>query len=79
LHFNEITRLIAVLRRLVASGHSVVVIEHNLQLICAAQHVIDLGPDGGENGGQVVGFGSPKELADKKLPHTGKFLAEILG
>lgn len=78
LHFNEITRLISVLRRLVTSGHSVVVIEHNLQLICAAQHVIDLGPDGGERGGRVIGFGSPKELAQKKLPHTGRYLAEIL-
>ncbi len=78
LHFNEITRLVAVLRRLVSNGHSVVVIEHNLQMICSAQHVIDLGPDGGEHGGRVVGFGSPKELAQKKLAYTGRYLADIL-
>ncbi len=78
LHFNEITRLIQVLRRLIAGGHSVIVIEHNLQMICAADYLIDLGPDGGGQGGQVVAVGTPKELADKKLPHTGHYLAEIL-
>jgi excinuclease ABC subunit A len=79
LHFNEIARLIYVLKRLVSQGHSVIVIEHNVQLICAAQYVIDLGPDGGEQGGRVVAVGTPKELAQKKLPHTGLHLAEILG
>ncbi len=79
LHFNEIARLIYVLKRLVGQGHSVIVIEHNVQLICAAQYVIDLGPDGGEQGGRVVAVGTPKELAQKKLPHTGLHLAEILG
>jgi len=78
LHFHEITKLIGVLRRLVNSGHSVVVIEHNLQLICAADYLIDLGPDGGIGGGTVVGVGTPKQLAQKKLPQTGKYLAEIL-
>ncbi len=79
LHFSEIRRLISVLRRLVSNGHSVVVIEHNVQLICAAQYLIDLGPDGGEGGGYVVGAGTPKELASKNLPHTGRYLREILG
>jgi excinuclease ABC subunit A len=78
LHFGEITRLISVLRRLVAAGHTVVVIEHNLQLICAADYVIDLGPDGGSGGGAVVAVGTPRELAQKKLPHTGLYLSEIL-
>ena len=77
LHFNEVHKLIHVLKRLVASGHSVVVIEHNLQLICAAQHVIDLGPDGGTGGGSVVGFGTPLELSKKDLPYTARYLAEI--
>jgi len=78
LHFTEITRLISVLRRLIRGGHSVIVIEHNLQLICAADYLIDLGPDGGEQGGYVVSVGTPKELAQRKLPHTGLYLSEIL-
>jgi len=78
LHFHEISKLIGVFRRLVESGHSVVIIEHNLQLICAADYLIDLGPDGGAGGGCVVAVGTPKELAQKKLPHTGLHLSEIL-
>ncbi|MBY0370721.1 excinuclease ABC subunit UvrA [bacterium] len=79
LHFSEIRRLISVLRRLVANGHSVLVIEHNVQMICASQYIIDLGPDGGEGGGTVVAAGTPKELAEQGRPHTGRYLAEILG
>ncbi len=79
LHFSEIRRLISVLRRLVSNGHSVLVIEHNVQMICAAQYLIDLGPDGGDGGGNVVAVGTPKELAQKNLPHTGRYLREILG
>jgi len=79
LHFGEISKLISVLRRLISAGHSVVVIEHNLQLICASDFVIDLGPDGGSAGGRVVAVGTPKELAAKRLPHTGLYLAEIVG
>jgi len=78
LHFNEITRLIHVLRRLISDGHSVIVIEHNLQMICAADYLVDLGPDGGDQGGAVVAVGTPMELAQKHLPHTGRYLAEIL-
>lgn len=78
LHFHEISKLIAVLRRLVTTGHSVIVIEHNLQLICAADYLIDLGPDGGLGGGTVVAVGTPKEVAQKKLPQTSKYLSEIL-
>ncbi len=78
LHFHEIDRLIGVFRRLVGAGHSVIVIEHNLQMICAANYLIDLGPDGGEGGGTVVAVGTPTELATKRLPHTGLYLAEIL-
>ena len=79
LHFSEIRRLISVLRRLVTNGHSVIVIEHNVQMICAAQYLIDLGPDGGEGGGNVVAVGTPKELAQKNLPHTGRYLRDLLG
>lgn len=78
LHFHEISKLIGVLRRLVSNGHSVIVIEHNLQLICSADYLIDLGPDGGIEGGSVVAVGTPRELAQKKLPQTGKYLSEIL-
>ncbi len=79
LHFNEVAKLITVLRKLIANGHSVVVIEHNLQLICSSDYIIDLGPDGGDRGGHVVGMGTPKELASKKLPYTSMYLSEILG
>jgi excinuclease ABC subunit A len=78
LHFNEITRLISVLRRLIHGGHSVVVIEHNLQLICHSDFLIDLGPDGGAGGGSVIAMGTPRQLAQKKFPHTGLYLADIL-
>jgi excinuclease ABC subunit A len=78
LHFEEISKLIGVIRRLIASGHSVVVIEHNLQMICNADYLIDLGPDGGSNGGRVVAVGTPSELAHSKLPHTGAYLSELL-
>jgi len=78
LHFNEIHRLIQVFRRLIQSGHSVIVIEHNIQLICSADYLIDLGPDGGDRGGSVVALGTPKEVAQMKLPHTGRHLSEFL-
>jgi excinuclease ABC subunit A len=78
LHFGEIHKLINVLRRLIAHRHSVIVIEHNLQLICSSDYIIDLGPDGGNKGGSVVAVGTPKELAQKKTPHTGLYLSEIL-
>ena len=78
LHFNEVTRLIHVLRRLISNGHSVIVIEHNLQLICASDYIIDLGPDGGDGGGKIVATGTPKAVAQKKLLHTSRYLSELL-
>jgi excinuclease ABC subunit A len=78
LHFNEVVRLIHVLRRLISNGHSVIVIEHNLQLICAADFIVDLGPDGGDGGGKIVATGTPKSVAQKKLLHTSKYLSELL-
>jgi excinuclease ABC subunit A len=78
LHFREVERLIDTLRRLVRDGHSVVVIEHNLQMISAADWVIDLGPDGGVHGGKVVDTGTPLALAERKKSHTGRFLADVL-
>lgn len=78
LHFDEVRNLIAVFRRLIEGGHSVLVIEHNLQVVCASDYVIDLGPDGGSGGGNVVAVGTPHEVAKKKLPHTGRYLHDLL-
>jgi excinuclease ABC subunit A len=78
LHFADIDRLLGSLNRLVDNGHSVVVIEHNLDVIKTADHVIDLGPEGGHNGGELVACGTPEEIAACKASHTGRFLAELL-
>ncbi|NBV95683.1 MAG: excinuclease ABC subunit A, partial [Actinobacteria bacterium] len=78
LHFEDVRKLLLVLNRLVDSGNSVVVIEHNLDVIKSADWVIDLGPEGGDKGGTLVGSGSPEELAKNKNSYTGNFLAEVL-
>ncbi|MBI1860701.1 MAG: excinuclease ABC subunit UvrA [Deltaproteobacteria bacterium] len=77
LHFDEVTKLIGVLRRLVLAGNTVVVIEHNLQLICAADYLIDLGPEGGTEGGNLVACGTPREVARAGAPYTGSILAKL--
>jgi excinuclease ABC subunit A len=78
LHFADIDRLLESLNRLVDGGHSVVVIEHNLDVIKTADHVIDLGPEGGHNGGHVVTCGTPEQVAACRASHTGRFLAPLL-
>ncbi len=78
LHMSDVHRLVAVLQRLVDSGHTVIVIEHNLDLIAEADWVIDLGPEGGEAGGQIVGQGTPEDIAGIKGSHTGRFLRKLL-
>ena len=78
LHFHDVKNLIAVLDDLVARGNTVVVIEHNLDVIKSADHIIDLGPEGGDAGGEVVAAGTPEEVAAVKGSHTGAFLKEIL-
>jgi excinuclease ABC subunit A len=78
LHFADIDRLLDSLNRLVDHGHSVVVIEHNLDVIKTADFVIDLGPEGGHNGGQLIAAGSPEQIAACKASHTGRFLAEVM-
>ncbi len=78
LHFADIDRLLESLNRLVDSGHSVVVIEHNLDVIKTADHVIDLGPEGGHLGGQLMASGTPEEIAACRKSHTGRFLAKLL-
>jgi len=78
LHMSDVHRLVEVIQRLVDAGHSVVVIEHNLDLIAEADWVIDLGPEGGEAGGQLVAEGTPEEVAKVRGSHTGRFLRQLL-
>jgi len=78
LHMQDIHRLIDVLKRLVEGGNSVVVIEHNLDVIKTADYIIDLGPEGGDKGGTVVATGTPEEIAEVKESYTGQFLKKIL-
>ena len=77
LHMADVQRLVDVLQRLVDAGHSVIVIEHNLDLVAEADWLIDLGPEGGEGGGQIVAEGTPEQVA-KGNSHTGKFLRSVL-
>jgi excinuclease ABC subunit A len=78
LHLADIERLLDCLNRLVDAGHSVLVIEHHMDVIKQADHVIDLGPEGGHNGGLVIASGTPEEIAATKESHTGRFLRERL-
>ncbi|GAA2807077.1 excinuclease ABC subunit UvrA [Streptomyces showdoensis] len=79
LHFEDISKLIKVLSGLVDKGNSVIVIEHNLDVIKTADWIIDMGPEGGSGGGIVVAEGTPEEVASVPASHTGKFLREVLG
>jgi excinuclease ABC subunit A len=78
LHFADVQRLLEVLQRLVDAGNSVVVIEHNLDVIKSADRLIDMGPEGGEEGGMAIAVGTPEEVAGEPASHTGQFLAELL-
>jgi excinuclease ABC subunit A len=78
LHFDDIRKLLGVLQRLVDAGNTVVVIEHNLDVVKSADWVIDLGPEGGEGGGDVVAVGTPEQIADVPQSYTGKFLRDVL-
>jgi len=78
LHFDDIRKLLSVLNQLVAKGNTVIVIEHNLEVIKTADHVIDLGPEGGDQGGHVVAAGSPEELVRVEASHTGRYLQKVL-
>ena len=78
LHFADLEMLLYVLRRLVDVGNSVIVIEHNLDMIKNADHIIDLGPEGGEKGGQVIAIGTPQQIANTPESWTGKFLKNVL-
>jgi excinuclease ABC subunit A len=78
LHFADVQRLLEVLQRLVDAGNSVVVIEHNLDIIKSADRLIDMGPEGGEEGGMAIAVGTPEEVAAEPFSHTGRFLAELV-
>ena len=78
LHFHDVAKLLEVLHELVDQGNTVVVIEHNLEVIKTADHVIDMGPEGGDGGGEVVATGSPEAIAKSRKSYTGRFLREVL-
>jgi excinuclease ABC subunit A len=78
LHFADVHKLLDVLQRLVDTGNTVIVIEHNLDVIKSADYIIDLGPEGGENGGKIVATGTPEEVARVKKSYTGQALKAVL-
>jgi excinuclease ABC subunit A len=79
LHFDDVSKLLEVLQRLVELGNTVVVIEHHLDIVKSADWIIDLGPEGGEKGGQIVAAGTPEQVARVRRSHTGRALAAVLG
>ena len=78
LHFHDVAKLLDVLHELADSGNTVVVIEHNLEVIKTADWVLDLGPEGGDGGGELVAIGTPEDICKVKRSYTGQFLKEIL-
>ncbi|MFM9974869.1 MAG: excinuclease ABC subunit UvrA [Beijerinckiaceae bacterium] len=78
LHFHDVAKLLEVLHELVEQGNTVVVIEHNLEVIKTADWIVDMGPEGGDGGGEVVGEGTPEDIAANPKSHTGRFLREVL-
>ncbi|HEY7114424.1 MAG TPA: ATP-binding cassette domain-containing protein, partial [Thermoanaerobaculia bacterium] len=79
LHFDDIKKLLSVLRSLTEKGNTVIVIEHNLDVIRTADWIIDLGPEGGDSGGRIVAEGTPEAVAAVRASHTGAFLRRVLG
>ena len=78
LHFHDIKQLLAMLHRLRDHGNTVVVIEHNLDVIKTADYLVDLGPEGGSGGGQIIAEGTPEDIAESAVSHTGRFLKPLL-
>ena len=78
LHTHDIAKLLVVLNRLVEGGNTVLVIEHNLDVIKTADHIIDIGPEGGDGGGMIVATGTPEEIAEVEESYTGQYLKEVL-
>ena len=78
LHFADVHKLVTILQKLVEGGNSVLVIEHNLDVIKTADYIIDLGPEGGDQGGQVIACGTPEEVAEVEGSYTGQFLKRLM-
>ncbi len=78
LHFDDVKRLLEVIHRLTDMGNTVIVIEHNMDVIKSADHIIDLGPEGGEKGGYIVACGTPEEVTQVEGSYTGMFLKKVL-
>ena len=78
LHIADVHRLVDILQRLVDTGNTIIVIEHNLDLIKTCDHIIDLGPEGGDFGGEVIAIGTPEQICKNEKSHTGKFLKKYL-
>jgi len=78
LHFHDIKKLLKSFDALIGRGHSVIVIEHNIELIKCADHIIDLGPEGGDKGGQLLAFGTPEEIITNETSHTARYLRQKL-
>jgi excinuclease ABC subunit A len=78
LHFHDVAKLLEVLHELVDQGNTVVVIEHNLEVIKTADWIVDLGPEGGDSGGEVVAIGTPEEIAAKPASYTGQYLKQVI-
>ena len=78
LHFEDVRKLLEVLHELVDQGNTVVVIEHNLDVVKTADHIIDIGPEGGDGGGEIVAVGTPEGVASVERSHTGRYLKQML-
>ena len=78
LHFDDIAKLLAAFRKLLQAGHSLLVIEHNLDVIKTADWIIDLGPEGGEEGGHVIATGTPEQIVTVEASYTGRYLRDVL-
>ena len=78
LHFEDVRQLLVVLQRLVESGNTVLVIEHNLDVIKSADYIIDMGPEGGDRGGKVIATGTPEQIAAQKKGYTGAYIKKML-
>ena len=77
-NFDDVKKLLAVLHSLVEHGNTVIIIEHHLDVIKTADWIIDLGPEGGEDGGEIIAIGTPEDVVKEKKSYTGKFLKEML-
>ena len=78
LHIADVHKLVDILQRLVDTGNTIIAIEHNLDLIKTCDHIIDLGPEGGDNGGEVVAIGTPEQICKNERSYTGKFLKKYI-